>query len=116
MRIPNQPDAKLFLHHGDLSSTEWILNLIYSLAPDELYHLAAQSHVKVSFDIPEYTGDITGLEDAIARSNSPQWCEDAVLSGVEFGDVWLCSAAAKRDDGFFSREVLTLLQRYTRTG
>ncbi len=58
---PNLPGARLFLHHGDLSSTEWILNLIYSLAPDELYHLAAQSHVKVSFDIPEYTGDITGL-------------------------------------------------------
>ena len=58
---PNQAGAKLFLHHGDLSSTEWILNLIYSLAPDELYHLAAQSHVRVSFDMPEYTGDITGL-------------------------------------------------------
>jgi GDPmannose 4,6-dehydratase len=72
---PNQPSAKLFLHHGDLSSTEWILNLIYSLAPDELYHLAAQSHVKVSFDIPEYTGDITGLGtmrllEAIRRSGA----------------------------------------------
>src|SRR6202162_353710 len=58
---PNDPNARLFLHHGDLSSTEWILSLIYSLAPDELYHLAAQSHVRVSFDVPEYTGDITGL-------------------------------------------------------
>lgn len=58
---PNRTDAKLFLHHGDLSSTEWILSLIYSLAPEELYHLAAQSHVRVSFDVPEYTGDITGL-------------------------------------------------------
>ena len=58
---PNEPNARLFLHHGDLSSTEWILNLIYSLAPEELYHLAAQSHVRVSFDVPEYTGDITGL-------------------------------------------------------
>ena len=72
---PNQPGAKLFLHHGDLSTTEWILNLIYSLAPDELYHLAAQSHVKVSFDIPEYTGDITGLGtvrllEAIRRSGA----------------------------------------------
>src|SRR3979490_1889482 len=57
----NLPGTKLFLHHGDLASTEWILNLIYSLAPDELYHLAAQSHVKVSFDVPEYTGDVTGL-------------------------------------------------------
>ncbi len=72
---PNQPGAKLFLHHGDLSSTEWILNLIYSLAPDELYHLAAQSHVKVSFDVPEYTGDITGLGtmrllEAVRRSGA----------------------------------------------
>ncbi|GAC1668930.1 MAG: GDP-mannose 4,6-dehydratase [Candidatus Acidiferrum sp.] len=58
---PNEPNAKLFLHHGDLSSTEWILNLIYSLQPEELYHLAAQSHVRVSFDVPEYTGDVTGL-------------------------------------------------------
>jgi len=70
---PNQPSARLFLHHGDLSSTEWILSLIYSLAPDELYHLAAQSHVRVSFDVPEYTGDITGLGtmrllEAIRRS------------------------------------------------
>lgn len=72
---PNRPSAKLFLHHGDLSSTEWILNLIYNLAPNELYHLAAQSHVKVSFDIPEYTGNITGLGtmrllEAIRRSGS----------------------------------------------
>jgi GDPmannose 4,6-dehydratase len=58
---PNDHNARLFLHHGDLSSTEWILSLIYSLAPEELYHLAAQSHVRVSFDVPEYTGDITGL-------------------------------------------------------
>jgi GDPmannose 4,6-dehydratase len=72
---PNQPNAKLFLHHGDLSSTEWILNLIYSLAPEELYHLAAQSHVRVSFDMPEYTGDISGLGtmrllEAIRRGSS----------------------------------------------
>src|SRR5260370_2477569 len=72
---PNHPGTKLFLHHGDLSSTEWILNLIYSLAPEEVYHLAAQSHVKVSFDIPEYTGDITGLGtmrllEAIRRSGA----------------------------------------------
>src|ERR1700675_2195225 len=58
---PNDPAARLFLHHGDLSSTEWILSLIYSLVPDELYHLAAQSHVRVTFNVPEYTGDITAL-------------------------------------------------------
>ena len=70
---PNQPSAKLFLHYGDLSSSEWLLNLIYSFAPDEVYHLAAQSHVRVSFDMPEYTGDVTGtgttrLLEAIRRS------------------------------------------------
>lgn len=58
---PNDPQARLFLHYGDLGSTEWVLNLIYTLAPEEVYHLAAQSHVKVSFEMPEYTGDVTGL-------------------------------------------------------
>ena len=70
---PNIPGAQLCLHYGDLASTEWMLDLIYSLAPDEIYHLAAQSHVKVSFQIPEYTGDITALGttrilEAIRRS------------------------------------------------
>ena len=58
---PHKPGARLFLHYGDLSSGEQVTNLIYNLRPDEIYHLAAQSHVKVSFDIPEYTGDTTGL-------------------------------------------------------
>jgi GDPmannose 4,6-dehydratase len=70
---PNAPGARLILHYGDLASTEWMLDLIYSLAPDEVYHLAAQTHVKVSFQIPEYTGDVTGLGplrilEAIRRS------------------------------------------------
>ncbi len=72
---PNDPQAKLFLHYGDLGSTEWVLNLIYSLAPEEVYHLAAQSHVKVSFEMPEYTGDVTGLGtmrllEAVRRSGT----------------------------------------------
>jgi GDPmannose 4,6-dehydratase len=58
---PNNSDARLFLHYGDLATTEWALDLIYRLAPDEIYHLGAQSHVQVSFQIPEYTGDITAL-------------------------------------------------------
>lgn len=72
---PSVPERRLHLHYGDLASTEWILSLVYSLAPDEIYHLAAQSHVKVSFDVPEYTGDVTGLGsmrilEAIRRSGS----------------------------------------------
>ena len=58
---PHNPNVRLFLHHGDLSDSGQITNLIYNIQPDEIYHLAAQSHVRVSFDMPEFTGDITGL-------------------------------------------------------
>ena len=52
---------KLFLHYGDLGSTGSLGDIIYDTKPDEVYHLAAQSHVKVSFEMPEYTGDTTGM-------------------------------------------------------
>jgi GDPmannose 4,6-dehydratase len=53
--------VKLFLHYGDLSDSSILNKLIREIKPDEVYNLGAQSHVKVSFEIPEYTGDITGL-------------------------------------------------------
>ena len=70
---PHEPDVRLFLHYGDLSNSEQLANLIYNIRPDEIYHLGAQSHVRVSFDMPEYTGDVTGLGttrilEAIRRS------------------------------------------------
>ena len=114
---PNQPSTRLFLHHGDLSSTEWVLNLIYSFAPDELYHLAAQSHVRVSFDMPEYTGDITGLGTMrSARSDPAGRLQDAILSGVEFGDVRIGAASAKRNDTFSSRAARMPSPKCMRTG
>jgi GDPmannose 4,6-dehydratase len=58
---PHDPSARLFLHYGDLSNSEQLSNLIYNLQPDEIYHLGALSHVKVSFEIPEYAGMVTGL-------------------------------------------------------
>ena len=58
---PHEPGARLFLHYGDLANMEQLSNLIYNVKPDEIYHLGAQSHVRVSFDMPEYTGDVTGL-------------------------------------------------------
>jgi GDPmannose 4,6-dehydratase len=58
---PHDPHARLFLHHGDISDSEQISNIIYNIKPDEVYHLAAQSHVKVSFEVPEYTGNVTAL-------------------------------------------------------
>ena len=58
---PHIRGVRLHLHYGDLSDSGQLTNMIYNIKPDEIYHLGAQSHVRVSFDIPEYTGDITGL-------------------------------------------------------
>lgn len=58
---PHVNDVKLFLHYGDLGDSNTIRKLIYKIQPDEIYNLAAQSHVRVSFDIPEYTASVTGL-------------------------------------------------------
>ena len=57
---PHDKSKKLFLHHGDLADAGTIRKIIYQSKPDEIYNLGAQSHVKVSFEIPEYTMDITG--------------------------------------------------------
>jgi len=58
---PHIVGVRLHLHYGDLSDASQLTNLIYNIKSDEIYHLGAQSHVRVSFDIPEYTGDITAL-------------------------------------------------------
>jgi len=70
---PHAPGVKMFLHYGDLSTGDQLASLVYDLKPDEVYHLGAQSHVMVSFEIPEYTADVTGvgtvrLLEAIRRS------------------------------------------------
>jgi GDPmannose 4,6-dehydratase len=72
----HEPGAQLFLHYGDLSDSEQLTNIIFNLKPDEVYHLGAQSHVRMSFDMPEYTGNVTGLGttrilEAIRRSARP---------------------------------------------
>ena len=58
---PHIRGTKLFLHYGDLADAGQLTHIIYNVKPDEVYNLAAQSHVRVSFDMPEYTGDIVGL-------------------------------------------------------
>jgi GDPmannose 4,6-dehydratase len=58
---PHVHGVRLFLHYGDLADSVNLVKLLYDLKPDEIYHLAAQSHVRVSFDIPEYTADVTGV-------------------------------------------------------
>ena len=58
---PHKYGAELFLHYGDLSDGSSLNRLLSKVQPNEIYHLGAQSHVRVSFDMPEYTGDVTGL-------------------------------------------------------
>jgi len=73
---PHETSTRLFLHYGDLTDSEQLSNVIMNIKPDEVYNLAAQSHVRVSFDTPEYTGNVTGLGatrllEAIRRSQHP---------------------------------------------
>jgi GDPmannose 4,6-dehydratase len=75
-RDPHDPDSRLFLHYGDLLDSSVVSRIVREVAPDEVYHLGAQSHVRVSFDIPEYTGDVTALGttrlvEAIREEGSP---------------------------------------------
>jgi GDPmannose 4,6-dehydratase len=58
---PHVHGVRLFLHYGDLADSVHLVKLLYKLQPDEIYHLGAQSHVRVSFEIPEYTADVTGV-------------------------------------------------------
>jgi GDPmannose 4,6-dehydratase len=58
---PHDVDPRLVLHYGDLADGVMLINLLRDIRPDEIYHLGAQSHVMVSFEMPEYTGDVSGL-------------------------------------------------------
>jgi GDPmannose 4,6-dehydratase len=73
---PHASGARLFLHYGDLADAVVTSTLIAEIQPDEIYNLGAQSHVRVSFDIPEYTGDITGIGTTrileAARKSTPK--------------------------------------------
>jgi GDPmannose 4,6-dehydratase len=88
---PHDPGAKLFLHYGDLANGEQLTSLVYNVRPDEIYHMGAQSHVKVSFEMPEYTGQVTGLGttrilEAVRRSGITTRFYQASSSEM-FGDA-----------------------------
>jgi GDPmannose 4,6-dehydratase len=88
---PHDPKSRLFLHYGDITDSGQLTNLIYNIQPDEIYHLAAQSHVRVSFDMPEFTGDVTAigttrLLEAIRRSGIKTKFYQASSSEM-FGDA-----------------------------
>jgi GDPmannose 4,6-dehydratase len=60
-RDPHEPSARLFLHYGDLNDASGLQSIVSEVRPHEIYNLGAQSHVRVSFDTPEYTGEVTGI-------------------------------------------------------
>jgi len=101
---PHDSSSKLFLHYGDLSDSGQLTNLIYNVQPQEVYHLGAQSHVRVSFDTPENTGDVTGLGttrilEAIKRSRVA--CKFYQASSSEmFGNA---SPPQSEDTAFYPR-------------
>ena len=90
---PHINGTRMFLHYGDLSDSVQIVKLLYSLQPEEIYNLGAQSHVRVSFDIPEYTGNVTGLAtvrilEAIREAGLVRKCRFYQASSSEmFGKV-----------------------------
>src|SRR5512145_1190618 len=92
-RDPHVNDVRLFLHYGDLADSVQMVKLLYQLQPDEIYNLGAQSHVRVSFDIPEYTGDVVGLGaqrilEAIREADLVKKCRYYQASSSEmFGKV-----------------------------
>ncbi len=107
----------LFLHYGDLSDSEQIANMMYNIRPDEVYHLGAQSHVRVSFDTPEYTGNVTALGttrllEAVRRSNNPVKFYQASSSEM-FGAA---SPSPERDTPFSTRAVRMPVRRSIPTG
>lgn len=92
-RDPHVNGVKLFLHYGDLADSVQMVKLLYDLQPDEIYNLGAQSHVRVSFDIPEYTGDVVGVGsvrilEAIREAGLVKKCRYYQASSSEmFGKV-----------------------------
>ena len=87
----------LFLHYGDMTDAGVLMKLIHQIEPDEIYNLAAQSHVAVSFEIPEYTTAVDALGtlsllEAVRRSEHNQKNNTRVPGG-QFRNVWKCQRA-----------------------
>ena len=91
---PHEPERRLRLHYGDLTDSVSLVNLIRRIEPHEVYHLGAQSHVKVSFEVPEYTGDATGLGTIrLLEAVRERWLEWGAQHRVAIGNRHLDLAA-----------------------
>ncbi len=119
--IYNDPHSKpnLLLHYGDVSDTSNINRLLEKINPNEIYHLAAQSHVQVSFELPEYTANVTGLGttrilDAIRESGINTKFYQASSSEM-FGQV-IQKIYLSLKKMFFIHALPMLAQKYMHTG
>ena len=103
---PHVNGVRLFLHYGDLSDSVNLVKLLYELKPNEIYHLAAQSHVRVSFDIPEYTSDVTGVGTIrILEAIREVGLRSRFLSGIKQRNVWQGAAdTANREDSVLAAQ------------
>ena len=91
--------AKLYLHYGDLSDSASVMRLMHDLQPDEVYHLGAQSHVRVSFDVPEYTGDVTGIGTTRILEAIRESCPKARFYQASSSEMYgLVQAVPQRED------------------
>lgn len=111
---PHDPSAKLFLHHCDMLDAGRISELVARVQPDELYNLAAQSHVKVSFEMPQYTGQVTGLATTsfleAVRLQAPQCRFYQASSSELFGGV---NAPQNENSAFYPKSPYGVSKLYS---
>jgi len=105
----HDPAARMYLHYGDLSVSGQMTDLLACIRPDEIYNLGAQSHVRVSFDMPEYTGDVTGLGTFEAAGSNPEEraSRRSSIQASSSEIVRRRSAAAERTHPHSGRRALT---------
>lgn len=113
---PHDPNPRLFLHYGDLADSSALFNLVSTIKPDEVYNLAAQSHVRVSFDVPEYTGDVvatgtTRLLEAIRRSGLKDTKFYQASSSEMYGKVQ--AVPQTEDTPFYPRSPYAVAKLYS---
>ena len=107
---PHEPDPRFVLHHGDMTDATNLIRIVQEVQPDEIYNLAAQSHVQVSFETPEYTANADGARDAAAARGDPHprpRRQDAVLPGLDLRTLRHgAGGAAARNDALLSPQPL----------
>lgn len=94
---PHEHDARFFLHYGDLTDTSVLHDILSSVRPDEVYHLGAQSHVKVSFAMPEYTAQTTGIGTLRLLEAMRRWVPEARFYQASSSEMFGASHAPQNE-------------------